>query len=457
MRLVLALCLAVAVTLTVASCTPKESETTAPTADQPVAATPATDQPVADAPAADTPPDPAETDTAQPDQPTPATGSAAGADWPRFHGPTANGIAPDTGINKNWNSRPPKELWKVRLGDDGYAGPCVAGGLVYIIDHRGQDDVVRALDFKTGKDVWEYPYSEPGGANYGFAHSTPCYDNGRLFTVSCSGQVHALSAPAGKLIWSKNLQKDFGGGAPSWRYAASPVVDGDRLVVLPGGSNSVAVLNKTNGEKIWAGGGSFNAGYATPTIATIGGTKQYIVFTGKALTGVSAKDGKLLWQVPWETQHGVNAAMPIVEDTYVFATSNYSFGGGVYQITGGGAQKVWFSKVMHSHFSSPVYYNGYIFGTTDPGDLVCLAPSNGGEVWRQSGFEKGGIVIVDDTIIALNGGNGDLIMAQASADGYKELGRTKPPLGGQSWTAPIVAHGKLLVRNKAALVCLELM
>ncbi|NPV47921.1 MAG: PQQ-binding-like beta-propeller repeat protein [Armatimonadetes bacterium] len=379
------------------------------------------------------------------------------ADWPRFGGPKGDFMAPDTGINQDWANRPPRVLWQTAMSDDGYAGPAVAGGKVYIIDHRGAQDVVRAIDLTTGQDVWTFVYDDPGDPNYGFARSTPCIDEGLVYTLSRNGLLHALDAANGTRLWSRDLRADFQGQKPQWDYTASPIVDGDRLVVVAGGPEaSVVTLNKKTGETIWAGGGTFETGYATPVIATINEVKQYIVFTAKALTGVSAADGALLWQIPWETSYGVNAALPIVDGNYVFATSGYRFGGGVFQISPDGPQQVWFSKAMQAHFSSPIYYKGFIWGTTDPGDLICLAPRDGTVLWRQGGFEKGGIVIVDDVIIALSGASGEIIMAAASTEGYQELGRLQG-LGGQSWTAPIVADGKLIIRNKSALACLDLM
>ncbi len=382
---------------------------------------------------------------------------AYAADWPRFLGPDGLGIAPDTGINKNWAQRPPKVLWQTPMGDDGYAGPCAAGGKVFIIDRQGQEDVVRALDLATGQDVWAFRYPDPGGADNGYARATPCFDDGRLYTLGRAGQLLCLNAADGRLLWAKSLTRDFGGQAPTWKYAMSPIIDGDRVVVVPGGPNAtVAVLDKLTGNPIWAGGGSFPAGYATPVVATIDDVKQYVVFAGNALIGVEADNGRLLWQLPWATQYGVNAAVPIVDGNFVFATSGYGFGCGVVEVQPNGAQAVWGAKTMQAHFSSPIYYKQHIFGTTDPGDLVCLEGQEGKAVWRQGGFEKGGIVIVDDTIIALGGGDGTLVMAAAATDAYHELGRIRP-LGGRSWTAPIVADGKLIIRNRAALACLDLM
>jgi len=216
-------------------------------------------------------------------------------------------------------------------------------------------------------------------------------------------------------------------------------------------------LSKETGETVWQGsGGNGLPGYATPAIATIGGKKQYLVFMSKSIIGVDPENGKLLWSFPWETKYDVNAAMPVaVGDDMILITSNYGRGGAVLKIAGDKVEKVWENKEIQSHFSTPVLFEGKIYSTTDPGDLICLDPKTGTSIWRQGGFEKGGIIVVDGTIIAINGKDGDVIMVELKPDAYKELGRFKP-LGGQSWTAPIIADGKLIIRNKAEMACFDL-
>ena len=384
------------------------------------------------------------------------TASAWAADWPQFFGPNANGIAPDTGINKNWNENPPQELWKVALGDKGFAGPSVADGKVFIIDHAGDQDVVRALDLQTGQDVWRYAYADTSKHNYGYARSTPTYADGKLYTLSRLGLLNCLDAGSGNLIWSKDIRREFSGEKPTWDYAASPFIDGDRVIVSPGGATSVVALNAATGETVWAGGNSDKAGYATPVLATIQGRRQYVVFTGYSLIGVDTEQGDVLWTVPWKTNYDVNAAMPLVIDDYIYVTSGYGHGCTLVQITPEGPKTHWVSKEIQAHFNSSIYYNQCFFGIGDPGYLVCLNPRDGKAMWKQRGFEKGGVVGVDDTIIAVNGKGGDVVMVSNSWEGYEELGRIKP-LGGQSWTAPIVADGKLFVRNTSGMVCLDLM
>lgn len=378
------------------------------------------------------------------------------ADWPKWRGPNADGISPETGINKDWTAKPPKEVWRVPLTDDGFAGPSVADGKVLIIDHTGAEDVVRAIGLKDGQEAWRFAYADSPKGDNGCARSTPVVDDDRVYTVSRVGVVHCLTLKDGKKVWDVNLTKELGGRLPQWQAAWSPVVDGENLVVVPGAATGcVAALRKDTGKLVWKGGGSDRPGYATPVIASIGGKKQYVVFCATSLVGVSVSDGKLLWQLPWRTEYDVNAATPVVDGDTVFITSGYGHGCALVRVAGGHAQAVWQNKSIQSHFSSPVLVNGYIYGTTDPGRLVCLELKSGKEKWELRGFEKGGLVAVDGVLIVVDGGSGALRMVELSPTGPKELGRVNG-LGGQSWTAPIVADGKLIVRNKRTLACLDL-
>lgn len=376
------------------------------------------------------------------------------ADWPNFRGPDVNGIASDTGLNKNWSAQPPRELWRVPMNDGGYAGPSVANGKVFIVDHKGDKDIVRALDLRTGQDVWTYPYDDNSSANYGFARATPVIGAGKVFTVSRLGVVNCLDEQTGKPVWTKNLVEEFHGEIPRWQMACSPLIDGDKLIVCPGGGNAaVAALNKNTGATVWKGGGSDAPGYATPVSATIGGKRQYVVFTAKHLVGVDAASGALLWQMEWETQYDINAATPVVIGNKVFISSNYGHGCAMVAVTGSNASIQWQNTELQCHFNSPILYNDHIYGISN--DLACLDPQTGKSLWRQPGFEKGGLVLADGLIIAVNGSAGDVVLAEAKPAAYRELGRFKP-LGSQSWTAPIIANGKLILRNKKYLAAYEL-
>lgn len=385
------------------------------------------------------------------------TGLAVAADWPNFLGPARDGIAPDTDLNKNWAANPPPVLWRVQMSDNGYAGPSVAGGKVYIIDRAGENDVVRCLNLQDGQEVWRATYPEGGGDNYGFARSTPTVVDGKVYTLSRFGILCCVDATNGKIVWSKSLMREFGGKPPQWNYAGSPLVDGAQVIVQSGSpQGNVIAFNKDTGAVVWRSDNVDPAGYATPTIGTILGQRQYVMATGKNVIGVHPDTGKTLWSVGWTTKFDVNASQPIVEGNFVFITSGYNSGCGLIEVTPQGAQPRWQKPDISPHFSSPIYYNGFIYSNSDVGGaLVCMSPQQGQVAWRQGGFEKGGLLIADGVIIACVGNTGDVVMCKADPGGYQELGRIKP-LGGQAWTAPILSDGYLLVRNKQALACLKL-
>lgn len=382
-----------------------------------------------------------------------ATTAAMAADWPQFRGPNADGVAPQAMMNADWKTHAPKEMWRISMSDDGFAGPAVANGRLYIIDHKGDQDVVRCIGMADGKDLWTFAYNDLANANFGFSRATPTVRDGKVYTVSYQGKVHCLDADTGKVVWKMDMVRQLGGQMPGWGFAQSPVIDGEKLIVCPGApTGSVVALDRNTGRVIWKSG-TDKAGYSTPVIGMINGVKQYIVFSGTSLNGYG-EGGKLLWTVPWKTSYDVNAAQPIVLGNGVFISSGYGIGCAIIQIEGNKAKPIWKTPAMQQQFTSAIVHEGLIYGTTDPGELVCLNPKTGQTLWRQGGFEKGGVVATDAELIALTGNEGELVLTELSPKGYRELGRTRP-VGGQSWTAPILADGRVIVRNKQALVCLD--
>lgn len=396
--------------------------------------------------------------------------SSFAADWPQFRGANADGIAPGTGYNFDWKNKSPKICWTTPMTDDGFAGPAVAGGTVFIIDHKSGKDIVRAFNAKTGKELWRFVYAEAGSELYGFARSTPAVNNNRVYALSRGGQIHCLNAINGKKLWSRDMVKEFGGRRPQWYYSMSPLVYGDAVILCPGGINSsVVAIHRLTGKTIWRGGGSDEPGYATPVAATINGIKQYVVFTAVSLIGVDAATGKLLWRFPWTTplepavdskiardHFNANSAAPIIIDNSIFITTGYGHGSALIEINGDKATAKWQSKAMQSQYSSPIYKDGYVYCTSDPRAIICLDIKTGLAVWRHDGVNRGGgLVAVDGMLLVMDGVRGEVILVRMTPKDYQELGRITP-LGGESRTAPIISDGYLYIRNRKSLACINL-
>jgi len=385
-----------------------------------------------------------------------------GADWPRFLGPNADSISTETGINKDWSAQPPKECWRLAMSDEGFSGPAVKGQVVYLHDHVDEEDVVRALEAATAKEVWRFTYAEQGRENHGFTRATPTVEGDRVYTVSRTGVVHCLNAATGEVIWREDVMTDRGGAPPEWGASNSALIDGDRLIAIAAAENAhVVALNKMTGEEIWAGGGTDIAGYGTPAVAVLNGKKQYLVFTGKSMISVDAEDGTLLWRHPWETRLDSNACAPIVVgDDLVWIASGYRRGCALLRIEGDQVTEVWSDKRITPHWSSAVYVDGHLYTTTPPGFLVCVEAQTGKEKWRSRGtargFEHGGLVAVDGTLIVIEGNTGNVVQVALTTEEYRELGRINPLESARCWTAPVVANKKLYVRSPEELVCLDI-
>jgi len=382
---------------------------------------------------------------------------AQAADWPGFRGPNADGISPETGINKDWNQKPPKTLWKIALTDNGWAAPSLANGKLYIADHLDKEDIVRAIDAATGAELWHFNYPDAEKFRNGFTVSTPLVLDGKVYIFSRKGKIHCLRAETGEKLWSRDLVAEYKGIAPFWDYCASPVADGQTLIVCPNGPEHAAVvaLNKETGETLWQSG-DFKVSYASPVVATLNGHKQYVVIGEEGLYGLDPATGSQLWQVPWPTKlGGKKGPTPVIVGDRIFVATTEGGDTGLVDVANNTPTLVWKHTQMQDHFPTSIYYHSRIYGSSEPKFLVCLDPATGNILWKQETGQYTSVIGVDDAVIALSGKTGELVMLDASVPDYKELGRCTP-LGGQSWAPMIIANGRLFVRNQKELACLDL-
>ena len=248
------------------------------------------------------------------------------ADWPQFRGPNRDDISRETGLLKTWPSDGPPLVWHIKGIGHGYSSVSVVGDRIYTLGNVGNTTKMFALARADGKIIWSAEIG-PSGGHLG---STPTVDDDRVYALGQKGDLVCLHTGDGSRVWHRNLTKDFKGERGGWDYCESPLVDGDRLIVTPGGKEATMVaLDKKTGETIWKCAiplQSPQAGYSSIVIADVGGIKQYVQLLNGGVVGVSA-EGKPLWQYEKLGPNTANIPTPVVLDDRIFAVAGYGKGG----------------------------------------------------------------------------------------------------------------------------------
>jgi outer membrane protein assembly factor BamB len=388
------------------------------------------------------------------------SGQSSADDWPQWRGPNRDGVSTATGLLTAWPPAGPRKLWEASTGE-GFSSMAVHQGRVYSMAQDGEQEAIICWDAETGRELWRHRYAASFRNSYGNGpRSTPTIDGDLLFAVGGTGIMTCLkiSAIQPEVLWSKRLLEEFGAKNLTWGVANSPLVDGDLVYVNPGGpdGHSVAALEKLTGAVRWQALDDI-AGYSSPIIADLADERQVIFFTERGLVGLTPDKGKLLWRFPWTTDYGTNIATPIVAGDYVFISSGYGTGCALVKIdktdTGLAASLVYKNRNMKTHFSSGVRYHDHIYGFDDT-LLICMELRTGAVVWKQKGFHKGALTIADGHLFIL-GEKGTLAVAPASPDAYHEKGRCQFSEQ-RCWTVPVVANGRLYVRDQDRIACYSL-
>jgi outer membrane protein assembly factor BamB len=256
---------------------------------------------------------------------------ALAADWPQWRGPDRTAISSETGLLKAWPKEGPPLLWTYRDAGTGYSGPAIVGDRFFTAGARNDAEYVYCLDVRTGKALWStalgpiFPEGHADGPR-----GTPTVDGELLYVLGGQGELVCVETGTGKKHWNLNLKKDLNGSMMSgWGYCESPLVDGEKVVVSPGGSGgTLAALDKRSGKVIWRSKGlTDQAAYSSIMVADIGGIRQYIQMTGIGVAGVAAQDGRLLWHYPKKGVYRTAVIpTPIVHDNHVYATAGYGAG-----------------------------------------------------------------------------------------------------------------------------------
>lgn len=446
--------------------------------------------------------------------------SAQNFDWPQWQGPDRNAISKETGLLKEWPKDGPPLGWKVQGLGGGDGAPAIAAGKIFGMGCRGEDEVVWALSEKDGKELWavrlgpavqqRMPQSKEGPG------CTPTVNGERLYVLGMGGDLACLQVGDGKIVWQRNLAKDFGGVVPTWSYRESPLVDGERVICTPGGDDATLVaLNKLTGETIWksrvpseagsaargpgdrpgdppgdrtgapggGGAGGFGGGrggfggfsrsgaaYASAIAIEFGGQRQYVQLAAEALVGVAASDGKFLWRYDTvANRNRINCSTPIYHDGHVFAASAYGAGGGVVKLSKNAdgaikAEEVWFSRKMQNHHGGVILHDGFLYGANggnEGGYLICLDFKTGEVRWDgrddpERRAPKGSIALADGRLYYRTE-KGTMLLIEPSPSEYLERGRFEQPERTKlpAWAHPVIANGKLYIRDQEVLFCYD--
>ena len=394
----------------------------------------------------------------------PVAAIALAGDWPSFRGPSHNGISEEKNWLGAWSGGEPKRLWKQSVGT-GYSTVSVSGGRVYTLGNAANTDTLYCFDAGTGKEIWKFSYPQKLDPKYyeGGPSATPTVADDVVYSISKQGDVFCLDAATGREIWRRNVKQEFGLTDSEWGYSGSPFVDGE-AVLFNAGAHGLS-LNRRTGERLWVSG-TAASGYSSFTPVTFAGNRALAVFAAKSLVILDPADGRSLASFPWETQYDVNAPDPVAVGNDLLITSGYKFqekpgtgaSAALVRADGSGLRKVWQTRDLASQLSTPVYYNGYIYGVTgngdDPSYLRCLDPGTGALKWSSPKASMGNLMAADGKLIWV-AGNGELIIVAANPEAYQELARAQVS-GGRVWSAPVLANGRLYVRNsKGEVTCVD--
>ena len=430
----------------------------------------------------------------------PAAGRAD--DWPQWLGPHRDGEWRETGILDRFPDGGPKVKWEAAVGQ-GYSGPAVAGGRVYLIDFvpekklvssvRGMNGTERTLclDQQSGKLIWKHEYPATYRIQYPLGpRCTPSVDGDRVYTLGAMGNLHCYDTATGKVVWSKDFVKDYAARINVWGFAAHPLVDGDRLICLVGGSGErlVVAFDKKTGKEVWASQSlQSDAGYSPPVIYDLAGRRTLVVWHSRGCVGLDPETGKRFWFHPWTIQNALTAPMARkLDGDRVFLTAFYEGPVMLRVGTDTTPEVVWKGKGknerpdqsdgIHSIMPTSVVKDGHIYGVSSYGELLCQKADTGKTLWKTrkptvgSRTDEGKPVRWGNAFLTPNGDRfflfneqGELLIAKLSPQGYEEIDRTpvvKPTnkLPGRPvvWSHPAYAGRCAFVRNDEKLVCLDL-
>lgn len=384
--------------------------------------------------------------------------AAGAADWPQFLGPTRDGHSAETKLNWDWAKTPPLKAWAADVGG-GNAGPVVQDGTVYLFHRVGDDDTLTAYAADTGKERWKFKANVRGPEGPQVA---PLVADGTVFTLGYGGKIHAVAADTGKLVWSKDLFKEYSPPQGYFGVGAGLLVADGKLIVNVGGKGAgIVAFDTATGKEVWKATDD-PPSYSTPTLTQIDGKPYAVVFTRTGVVVLSVETGKVKYARRHRSrmEASVNAAVPLVSGNELFATASYGTGAALWTMGKEDLDEVWANDTSLScQYDTPVKVGDYLYGINGRQDfrngaLVCVEWKTGKVMWENKGFGVAHLIAVDGGILALTE-MGELVRFAASDRDFTEVARVNVT-DGLTRAAPALADGRLYLRNDGTLIALKL-
>jgi outer membrane protein assembly factor BamB len=383
-------------------------------------------------------------------------------DWPGFRGPNRDGIVQDACIRTDWNDHPPRLLWRHRVGP-AWSSLALVGGRLFTQEQRGEHEAVVCYDADTGKEVWEHRdegrFWEPT-AGVG-PKATPCFAQGRLFSLGASGILNCLDAATGKKHWSHDIKDDSGAAVPQWSYSGSPLVVGDLVIVFAGGAGSQNLLayRVNSGDLAWTASCG-QSSYSSPHLARIAGEPQLLMLSNRGLTAVDPPTGAVLWEhevaLPPSAPRSVQ---PNVLTDGVLIASEGDLGLARLDVKRKkkewAAEQRWATLQFKPAFNDFVVHQGHVYGF-DGRIFGCVDVETSERRWKKGRYGQGQVLLLrEQALLLVVSETGKAILLRAIPERHEELGRFQA-LEGKTWNHPVLAHGRLYLRNAEEMACYEL-
>jgi outer membrane protein assembly factor BamB len=383
--------------------------------------------------------------------------------FPGYRGEQRDGVVHGPALARQWKS-PLTPLWRQPCGA-GYASFAVAGNGAVTIEQRGDQEAVACYDVASGKERWvfEYPANFQERMGGPGPRATPAIADGKVYSLGAEGKLMCLDGTTGAFVWQADMLND-NKNLP-WAMAGSPLVYDDVVVVNPGTQTpeakgrALVAFDRATGKEVWHAGDN-QAAYSSPMLATLSGRRQILLFDGEGLAGYDDKGGGELWRKEWVTPpQKINVAQPLVLDgDRIFITSGYGIGCAMLKVTQTDGKwdvkELWKNKAMRCKFSSPVAYQGHLYGLDD-GVLTCLEQETGKKKWRDGHYGHGQVLLAGDLLVVL-GEHGELALVEATPEGFHEKGNFTALEGDRTWNPHAIAGGKAFVRNHLEMACYDL-